>query len=227
MRKFFTDLINFFFPPICPLCRRLINDNKIICEDCFEDIARLLVKEPLCLKCGKTKKHAHICKKTFLFDEIVTLFYYRDKVAKLIHFYKYNRRKKFANLLLNFLKNRVQYLKDGYDFILSVPLHPARKRERGFDQNEVFCREISKSLDIPYVKNLIYRIRYTKPQAGLKKEKREKNIKNAFIIYGNLRGKKIILFDDVITTGATLNELSALLKEKGVEKITALTLAIA
>lgn len=148
-------------------------------------------------------------------------------MAKLIHFYKYNRRRKLANLFLNFLKNRIQYLKDEYDFIISVPLNPARKRERGFDQNEIFCKEISKSLDIPYIKNYTYRIKHTKPQVGLKKEKREKNIRGVFRVYEDLKEKKIILFDDVITTGATLNELSALLKEKGAEKITVLTLAIA
>ncbi len=200
----------------------MINDNKIICENCFEDVARLLVKEPMCLKCGKTRKHSHICEKTFLFDEIIA-----HILRYFIFMNKYNRRKKLSNLFLNFLKNRIQYLKEEYDFIISVPLHPARKRERGFDQNEIFCKEISKDLGIPYIKNSIYRIRNTKPQAGLKREKRQKNIMGAFRIYGDFRDKKLILFDDVITTGATLNELTILLKEKGAQKITVLTLAIA
>lgn len=228
MKRILNNVFNFFFPYLCPLCEKEIKEDEIICNDCFEEIIRLQVKEPFCTKCGKEKKYNHKCEKIFEFDEIISLFYYRGKVLDLLHNYKYKGLAKISRILIPILKNKIEKIEEKYNFIISVPLHPARKRERGFDQNEIFCREISKKLGIPYVKNGIYRIRYTKPQAKIKdEEKRRDNIKGAFKIDFNFKDKKIIIFDDVVTTGATLNEISKILKEKGALKILVLTIAIA
>lgn len=230
MKNHIEKIFNFFFPPLCILCKKIIKKEKIICGDCFEKLGKLYIKEPLCLKCGKTKKYGHKCLKGFQFDGIIPLFQYRGEVAKLLHEYKYNGKIKTIKIFLPFLEQRILILKNSgerFDFIISVPLHPARKRERGFDQNEIFCQKISEILNVPYLKNSIERIKYTKPQAKVKKEKRYENIKGAFKIKENFEGKNILLFDDILTTGSTLNEISNLLKEKGAGKIIVFTIAIA
>lgn len=228
MKRILKNIFNFFFPSLCPLCEKEIKENEIICNECFEEITRFIIKEPFCRKCGKEKRYNHKCEKNFEFDEIISIFHYRGKILDLIHNYKYKRINKISKILIPFLKNRIEKINEEYDLILSVPLHPARKRERGFDQNEIFCKEISEKLKIPYIKDGIYRIKYTKPQAEIKNEKeRVNNIKGVFKIKFDFKDKKIIIFDDVITTGATLNEISGLLKEKGALKILVLTIAIA
>ncbi len=228
MKRILKNIFNFFFPYLCFLCEKEIKEDEIICNECFEEIMRLIIKEPFCKRCGKEKKYNHKCEKIFKFDEIIPLFHYRGKILDLIHNYKYKRMIKISKILIPLLKNRIEKIEEKYDFIISVPLHPARKRERGFDQSEIFCNEIAKKLKIPYIKNGIYRIRYTVPQAKIKEEeKRINNIKGAFKVDLDLKDKKIIIFDDVLTTGATLNELSEILKERGALKILVLTIAIA
>ncbi|MEO0232365.1 MAG: ComF family protein [candidate division WOR-3 bacterium] len=228
MKRILENIFNFFFPHLCPLCEKEIEKDEIICNECFEETMRSLIKEPFCRKCGKEKKYNHKCEKKFEFDEIISIFHYRGKILDLIHNYKYKRIKKISKILIPLLKERIEKIDEKFDLILSVPLHPARKRERGFDQNEIFCREISERLKIPYIKDGIFRIKYTKPQAKIKDEKeRMNNIKGVFKTKIDFKDKKVIIFDDVVTTGATLNEISNLLKERGVMKILALTIAIA
>lgn len=227
MKNFFEKIFNFFFPYICPLCEKEIQKNKIICDECFEEIASLLIKEPFCKICGREKKYNHKCKNNFEFDEILGIFHYKGKILDLIHNYKYKRMEKLSKIILPFLINKIKNLNGEYDLIISVPLHPARKRERGFDQNEIFCKEISKMLNLPYMKNLIYRIKYNKPQAKIKDEnKRIENVKGIFKRDFDFKNKRVILFDDILTTGATLNEISKILKENGAQKILALVIAI-
>ncbi len=113
------------------------------------------------------------------------------------------------------------------DFILYVPLHKKKLRERGFDQAFLIAREISKLSNIPLKADLLFKKKETPPQAALKKQIRVKNLKGAFDVRDSsfLEGKNVLLVDDVITTGVTVNECSKVLKQNGAKRVEVFTLA--
>lgn len=101
------------------------------------------------------------------------------------------------------------------DFIVSMPLHPARLRERGFNQALEIARGVSRKLGVALLPGICRRIKDTPSQTGLPWKEREKNIRNAFTCEADLRGKHVAMLDDVMTTGATLNELAKALRKSG------------
>ena len=109
-----------------------------------------------------------------------------------------------------------------------MPLHKSRYRERGFNQSEIVAEEVSKITDLSVLKNALKRKKNTKDQTNLSPQQREENVKGAFVVTQPemINGKKIILVDDVITTGATLNECARMLKQAGAEKILGTTIAV-
>ncbi|MCJ7508243.1 MAG: hypothetical protein MUO85_05870 [candidate division Zixibacteria bacterium] len=115
------------------------------------------------------------------------------------------------------------------DFLIPVPLHPSRKRKRGFNQSEILALEISQKLSLPTLKDVLKRKKRTKDQTTLNAKEREENVKGAFSIRDEdkILDKQIILVDDVMTTGATLKECARTLVEAGAREIVGLTVAVA
>lgn len=160
------------------------------------------------------------------YDKVVTIFRYNQVISRSISDFKYRDQtfiaKKFAKLLAEKAKNEIA----DCDLICAVPLHLKRLRKRKFNQSVLIGKNLSKE---KFILDLLWRINDSKPQALLKKKEREKNLKRGFLVnkkYRNLlAGKKIILIDDVMTTGATLENCSKALRKCGAEKITVLTIA--
>ncbi len=139
-------------------------------------------------------------------SRLYVLFEYDDEVRSLIEQLKYEKRKEIAHYMISFCR----FVHSNYDCIVPVPLHPVRYRERGFNQSLVIARELSRHTGIPVVKSGIIRKRYTRHQTGLGKTERKKNLEGAFKVSmpERFQKKKIMLVDDVYTTGATLENLS-------------------
>jgi len=114
-----------------------------------------------------------------------------------------------------------------YDIICAVPIHKKRKAERGYNQSELIAKEISKKLQNIEYKDILIKTKNNKRQSDLKREDRIDNVRNVYEIRNKqiIKDKKIIIFDDVYTTGNTVNECSRVLKENGANKILVLTLA--
>jgi ComF family protein len=113
----------------------------------------------------------------------------------------------------------LQSIDDLPDLVIPVPLHPARLRERGFNQSLEIARLVTKRLQLELDGRSVKRIRPTPPQTGLSEKERRRNLRAAFTISRDLRGRHVALLDDVITTGATLSELSYMLTRHGVERV--------
>ena len=107
-----------------------------------------------------------------------------------------------------------------YDIIIIVPTSNQRKKERGYNQSELIAKEISRITGIPIVRNILIKIKDTLPQSSLNKKQREENAKNVYKIINSkqLHNKKILVIDDIYTTGSTVNECSKLLIQKGIQK---------
>ena len=116
----------------------------------------------------------------------------------------------------------------GFDYIIPVPLYPSRKRERGYNQSRILAEEVSKTISVPLAEKVLIRKKKTKDQTHLSPEERERNVKGAFVVRANLtlQGKKVILVDDVITTGSTLKECARVLKEAGAREVVGVTLVV-
>lgn len=160
------------------------------------------------------------------YNKAITIFRYNKIIGTAIGNFKYRDQtflaKKFAKLLIQKAKNEIA----DCDIICAVPLHPKKLKERKFNQAVLIGRYLAKEKFIP---DLLWRLSNTTPQASLKKKEREKNLKRAFLVNkkyrDSLKGKKIILLDDVMTTGATIENCAKALKKCEVAKITVLTIA--
>lgn len=133
--------------------------------------------------------------------------------------------KKFARILFDKVKNEIT----DCDLIVATPLHLKRLKKRKFNQAGLLAKEISKISKKLFIPDFLIRVKNTRPQIELRKKQREKNLKRAFLVKRNyrelVRGKKILLIDDVMTTGATLENCAKELKRRGVKEVLVLTIA--
>lgn len=193
-------------------------------------------KNSLCKKCElKLKKYEiaeiinYSCNSKYNFDYAIFLFRYESIVRETIIKYKFNEQsylyKTFAEIILNNYKI-CSFLKK-YDIIIPVPLYIDKFNKRGYNQTELIARVLARELRIKIDTKILKKVKNTAVQSTLKGKERVKNIKDAFEVTENqiLKGKKVILFDDIYTTGSTANECARVLKKAGTETILVLTLA--
>ena len=214
----------------------IFNDGTIICVCCKERLKPQLF--------SKTVKNLGICRDCFKQIEPVPLFnpiegtknvnyyvsgyYYNDMLKTLIHRYKFNSEFGFSDLFTSMLFDRIKNIKElhDFDFITSVPISRQRFLSRGYNQAELIAKQISKHLDIPYVM-CIHKHKHTIAQSLLRKSKRITNIRGAFIAdIERVKNKRILLIDDVITTGSTMNECANELLKANAEFIAGISFAI-
>lgn len=223
-------LLEIFFPPLCLNCRKFLNADKFLCENCFDAIK--LNSAPFCPVCRKRLAEGKICRHSqqrfsYLLAAAGS---YDDPVLKnLIHYYKYKSFKNLTPLLGELILNCFKFLnfKLLNFIVVPIPLHPSRERKRGFNQAELLAGFVGQKLNLK-ITAALKRIKNVKPQAQLKNgEERIKNVEGCFKITNpeSVKNKNIILIDDVFTSGATMNEAVKILKENGCRKIIALVLA--
>ncbi len=209
----FLDLV---FPVSCLVCG---TEGVYLCENCLKKLPRL--EKQICISCYKPapfgKTHPDCVTRNTVDGAIAGLSYRDLKVKKIIEVFKYN----FVSDLSSPISNAIieamdrQGLNDYFkDFIIvSVPLHQRRFNWRGFNQSELLAEELGKKLNVQINNKLITRSKYTEPQIKLTREERKRNMENAFIVHDEIRDKKILLVDDVVTSGSTANEIAKLLKQ--------------
>ncbi|HJT50399.1 MAG TPA: ComF family protein [Nitrosospira sp.] len=201
----------------CVLCGAVA--EKHFCLACRESLPYLPSLH--CVICALPLPQSGVCGACLVdppaFDQIVAAANYAFPVDALIHSLKYQANLTLAPVLGDLLTARLD-LADPLkrpDFIVPMPLHPRRLRERGFNQALEISRRVSKTSGIPTLPAVCRRIEDTSSQTGLPWKEREKNIRNAFVCERDLAGKHVAILDDVMTTGATLNELAKVLRKCG------------
>ena len=208
-------LLDIIYPPVCGICDKI--NKKNLCKKCEIKIKPYQINE-----IEKIKNKS--------FDYQIKILKYENIIRDKIINYKFNEKaylyKTFAKIIL---KNKKIYgfLKK-YDIIMCVPMHIKKKMLRGYNQSELIAKELAKKLQIEKQFNNLVKIKDTKKQSTLTKEQRKTNLKNAFQIKNSekVKNKKVILFDDIYTTGSTVEECSKVLKRVGVSSIAVVTLAI-
>ncbi len=240
MNPYFKDayriLLNLVYPPTCAACHReLEDDQQTICQQCLETID--IIQPPVCLTCGAPLAYRnddnHRCRLfdgVLHFDEIRAVLYYQDeRVRNFIFAYKFHFQERLAQTLGEYLIQGFEAFYSPHDFdgIVPVPLHKSRLKEREFNQATLLANELHKKTGIPVREDLVYRAIKTKPQTKLSNRARRQNLKNAFRSFHEkgADGLRLLVVDDVLTTGATVNEVCRILKKQGAKKRCVLTLA--
>ncbi|MBN2031055.1 ComF family protein [bacterium] len=164
-----------------------------------------------------------------LFDEVITFWDYTPEIEQLIFQVKYQRKKKLGLFLGQQLGKAFQTAYENWKqcIVMPVPLHRIRHRERGYNQSDILCQGINDCVNVPIYYDGLIRNRHTSTQTRLSAKERQDNVKNAFEVNPSysFQGKDIVLVDDVITTGATVNNCAACLKEAGARKVIGIALA--
>ncbi len=213
---------SFVYPPSCMTCwRDLKRGESFICIKCWNAFERVSPTEAL----------VQAIERKFLVDETVEkidsvfLFEQDPRVRTAVHLLKYNGAEKIADRFGLFIAQKIvaDPKLSMCDVIIPVPLHPARKRERGYNQSELIANSVSRKLQIRHEPGFLKRIRQTQSQTMFDAEGRKRNIAGAFSIdkrfRGWVEGKRILVIDDVITTGSTIKECAGVLKYYGASEV--------
>jgi len=224
---FYDKIFNFFFPAKCGFCGEITGTNSYICSEC----KRILCNEDrnCCNLCGKKiYLEENICRecreRRVYYEKLIFFDEYKDVLKDRIIAYKFNDKSYLYSFFAELLMNKI--IDEEIDLITAIPISKRRMKERGYNQSELIAKRISKLTGIPYFK-LLVKTRETKRQSELSKIERMINVKDSFVFNNkfNIKDKKILLVDDVFTTGATINECSKILKKLGSMSIKALVIA--
>lgn len=228
--KALTDLL---FPRRCAVCDGITDrPGKEICTECRNKI--IYIKEPFCMKCGKQlqsgeREYCGDCgRKTHYFIQGTALYDY-GSMADSISRFKYGGRMEYASFYGRELyEKKLSWLRAvAPDALIPVPIHPSRKRKRGYNQAQLIAEALSERSGIPVNTSLIHRERKTRPLKSLTWAERQNNLKRAFKICQNdVKLKTIVIIDDIYTTGSTVDEMALALQKAGVRRIYFMALTI-
>ena len=209
------------FAGCCELCGAPAHAAVVpLCTACWSALPYL---GPACLRCAMPLPRTGVCGRCTRapprFDSAVAALRYQFPVDRLIQQFKYAGRVDLTNVLGMTLAYAVGDPHPRPDWVVPVPLHPARQRQRGFNQAAQLGRVVARKLGIRLALDVAHRIRNTQPQAGLDARARRRNLRAAFAVTMAMPCRHIALIDDVFTTGDTVTELAATLKHAGVQRV--------
>jgi ComF family protein len=218
----FLDLV---YPPRCAGCGRM---GTSFCERCQAQVE--FIVPPVCRLCGRPQPKEGICSRCRALpsslDAILTVGLFSGPLRHAVHALKY---KNNATLAAPLGALMVDLWRQGdlphADLIVPVPLHSRREAERGYNQAILLARALGRGVGVPVDESTLIRQRPTPPQVGLSLAQRRENVEGAFACRGDLRGKSVVVVDDVCTTGATLEACAASARVGGADAVWAFTLA--
>ena len=228
-------LASLFYPATCVVCAVTIERSEYLCADCQSRAARIVA--PFCAKCSEpfrgaitqTFSCANCEHRVLHFECAVAAYRSRGLVRKLVHEFKYSKQRHLRYPVAGWLR---ETLRDPrlhgrhFDVIVPVPLHPARERERGLNQAMLLAELLAASTTVP-LNAILERTRYTTTQTAYDRAERMENLHGAFRLRKkqDVRDLRVLLIDDVLTTGSTLSECARVLRAAGAVSVHAATAA--
>lgn len=218
-------LLDLLFPRFCVGCG---TEGEFLCKSCIQELREL--QPPFCSQCGLPMNGNRICPDCqnlpLAIDGIRSVYVHQGLVREIIHSIKYKNIKAMAKPLAKLLANYIESSPLSADVFVAVPMHPKRLRKRGYNQPELLVNELSNLTGIPNKTELLIRTKNTTSQVSLTADDRRNNVNGAFQCKDQVfLGKKVLIIDDVCTTGATLNACAIALKEGGAASVWGLTLS--
>lgn len=232
--KFLAACLDALYPRRCPVCDEIVMPKgRLICENCFKKLS--YVRQPTCKRCGKeilsdTIEYCLDCtrhKRSFEYG--IALLNYEEKAKHAMVQIKYKNKRQYLDFFIEAICRRyetqLRHMKA--DALIPVPIHPSRRRERGFNQAELLAEGIGKRLGIPVCSGMLIRNKKTAPQKQLNPMERLHNLEQAFGAGEWVDGvESVILVDDIYTTGSTVEACTRVLKRMGVKRVYFVTVCI-
>ena len=228
-------IASLFYPPACAICCANVARREYLCEECEAKITRIV--PPFCARCSEPFEGAitgpftcaNCAHRKIHFDAAVSAYRSRGIVRRVILDFKYGRQAHLRHLVARWLFAALdddRLRQQRFDVIIPVPLHPARERERGFNQAELLAELLRSHMSIQ-MKAMLERTRYTTTQTAFDRAERMENLHGAFRLRKGekMRNLRVLLIDDVLTTGSTLSECARVLKKAGAISVHAATAA--
>ena len=227
--SFFRGIASLLYPPSCTACSAPVDSGEYLCGECEAKVSRIV--PPFCAKCSEpfdgaittTFSCANCAHRTLHFDAAISAYRGRGIVRHVILNFKYGRQIHLRHLVARWLVaafDDERLRERRFDAIVPVPLHPARQRERGFNQSALLAQLLSAHMSVR-AKAVLERIRYTTTQTAFDRAERMQNLHGAFRLRKNadVRDLRVLLIDDVLTTGSTLSECARILKKAGARSV--------
>jgi ComF family protein len=230
LREVAKPIFDFVYPPVCSVCGRGLQDeDRFVCRTCWLSVPRIHERHPIWQELG-----GRVAQSSTVSDFTSCFLFEKDGALQtILHLLKYNEMSSIGLLLGRELAGPI--LENGgmreADCLLPVPLHKLKRRERGYNQADFICRGVSTVTGIPAYPQLLIRKRFTSSQTKLNSDERKKNVSEAFVVNPKFRsavdGTRIIIVDDVITTGSTIFACAQELQRAGARAIYAASVALA
>lgn len=232
MNRAVKVFFNILYPRRCPVCHEILkNQDRMICERCEQEL--IPISEPRCFKCGKpvsaAEEYCRDClENRHVFDRGRGIFVYDERMRRSLVRYKYYGCREYGDFysraMCLYARKELALWKP--DLIVPVPIHKSKERLRGFNQAAYLAEKISRFTGIPADSALVQKVRKTKSQKKLTARQRQENLRKAFRVERKLTGLKILIVDDVYTTGSTMDAMARCLREKGAKNVYFLTVCI-
>ena len=233
LRSLYKNIIDYILPTRCFSCASLVQGESGFCSQCWQSFN--FISKPFCGCCGRSftinLDHQAMCgnciKSPPSYDMARSLFKFDETTKKLIHSFKYYDQTILGTKFARMLVARYGRELDGADLIIPVPMHKLKRLLRMYNQAGVLAVAIGKETGKRVEQGLLKKTKWTKPQTYLQRAQRLKNIAGSISLVDAsvVDGKKVILVDDVITTGTTLNACARILKKAGAKAVIAISIA--
>ena len=235
LRMIIIRLGALIWPPQCGRCGANTSQQHTLCASCWGTLH--FVSDPYCKDCGvplpDTTHYGNVCARCLAeppaFDGARSSFVYDEGIRPLILAYKHSDRLDLTPILSQFLLRTLANTNWAVDVIVPVPLHRWRLFRRQYNQSAELARHLSRYLAVPFLPNIIKRVRSTPSQGLYSRAQRRANMTGAFHVTtkksADLRGRTVLIVDDVLTTGATVNELARVIKKSGADQVFVITIA--
>lgn len=219
--RFIETILNLIYPPRCIFCQQLLDHSAGI-HICAQCCGRLPFSENRMIRISREDEIGHC-------DGALSVFEYTGMVKESLIRFKFYNKPGYYTTYARLIADRLGKLTDPgeYDMVISVPLHKHKEFIRGYNQAYLISKALSRIIKLPECSKLLRRERYTEAQSLLDRQKRNQNVRGAFSVMSpeKVRGKSVLLVDDILTTGSTLEECSRVLKQAGAVKVFAVVVA--
>ncbi len=235
LRGLMAAAVDAVYPPVCTGCGRMVGQHRGVCPDCWATLR--LIERPYCEVLGVPFSHdlgagilsADAIANPPVFERLRSVAIHDGIAKSLVHGLKYRDRTDLAVMMAQWMVRASDGSVEACDVVVPVPLHAFRLWGRKFNQSAELARAIARISARPYLPNALIRIKRTAQQVGLGATAREDNVRGAFAVSdagkAALFGKRVVLVDDVYTTGATVSAATRALKKAGAQDVTVLTFA--
>ena len=217
-------IIRAFYPEVCPNCGKVVKDIGL-CKDCEESFR--FIQSPTCAICGRPVDNEGVyicdeCKNTkHYFKRNISTFEYKGDIKECIYRFKYANMRCYSDFFaLSSYRRYGKIIKSwNVDVIVPVPMYKKKQRKRGYNQAEEFAKALSRMTGVKVDSKLLIRRKDTVPMKSLSKQQRYENLKQAFAVRGKSNYKRVLVVDDIFTTGSTIDACARVLKKNGVETV--------